>query len=79
MPITHVGDLTGSLASILRKQELELLTRTKDILEEILESVEIASDKTALKSLREGLRDMKAGRTRPYKDLAKELRRSHEL
>lgn len=66
------------MATILRKQELELLARTRDILEEILESVEVASDRTALKRLREGLRDMRMGRVRTYKEFAKELRSSHE-
>lgn len=67
------------MTSILRKQELELLTRTRDILEEILESVEVSSDKGTMMRLREGQRDVKAGRVRPYRDFVKELRSSHEL
>ncbi len=67
------------MASILRREEIELLSRTRDILEEILETLEITSDPRTLKSLQEGLRDMKAGRVRPYPEFAKELRRSHEL
>ncbi|HEY4822541.1 MAG TPA: hypothetical protein VIH83_02520 [Candidatus Bathyarchaeia archaeon] len=67
------------MASILRREEIELLSRTRDILEEILETLEITSDPRTLKSLQEGLRDMKAGRVRPYAEFAKELRRSHEL
>ena len=31
------------------------------------------------KALREGLRDLKAGRVRPYREFAKELRRSRAL
>ena len=67
------------MASILRREEIELLSRTRDILEEILETLEITSDRRTLKSLQEGLRDMKAGRVHPYAEFAKELRRSHEL
>ena len=67
------------MASILKKQEIELLVRTRDILEEILESLEIAGDPHAVKALREGLQDMRAGRVRPYKEFIRELRSSHEL
>lgn len=63
------------MAGILRREEVELLSRTRDILDEILETLEIASDRRTLKSLREGLRDMKAGRVRPYAEFARELRR----
>lgn len=52
--------------------EIELLIRTRDILEEILETVEVSSDPRLLKGLTEGLRDLKAGRVRPYKDFVKE-------
>jgi len=41
--------------------------------------LEITSDPRTLKSLQEGLRDMKAGRVRPYAEFAKELHRHHEL
>ncbi len=62
------------MATILKKQEIELLIRTRDILEEILETVEVSSDPRLLKGLMEGLRDLKAGRVRLYKDFVKELR-----
>lgn len=67
------------MASILRKQEVELLKHTNVLLEEILETLEIAQDPRASKGLREGLRDLKAGRVRPYREFAKEIRSSHEL
>ncbi len=67
------------LTSILAPKEIELLTRTRDILEEILETMGIGSDRRTLKALHEGLRDMKHGRVRPYSDFARELHSSHEL
>jgi hypothetical protein len=64
------------LASILNKQELQLLTQTRDILEEILESVGVAGDKATMKRLREAQCDVMVGRVRPYKGFVKEpLRR----
>ncbi len=67
------------MATILKKQEIELLRHTSVLLEEILETLEVAQDPQASKALREGLRDLKAGRVRPYKQFAKEFRGSHEL
>jgi PHD/YefM family antitoxin component YafN of YafNO toxin-antitoxin module len=67
------------LATILKRQEIELLISTRDILEEILETLEVAEDPRTSKALKEGLRDVKAGRVRPYKQFVKELRSSHEL
>jgi hypothetical protein len=67
------------LASILNKHEIELLVHTKALLEEILETLEISSDPQTSKALREGLKDLKTGRVRPYREFAKELRGSHEL
>jgi len=67
------------LATILRKQDVELLISTRELLDEILETVEVSSDSRTSKALKEGLRDMKNHRVRPYRDFVKELRSSHEL
>ncbi len=72
-------DLVPGMTAILRKQEVELLIHTKMLLEEILETLEVSSDPRASKALREGLRDLKTGRIRPYREFTKELRSSHEL
>ncbi len=67
------------MATILRKHDVELLIHTKEILDEILETLEVSGDQSTSKALKEGLRDMKNDRVRPYREFAKELRRSHEL
>ena len=71
--------LLPELATILRKQDVELLVHTRELLDEILETLEVSSDPRTSKALKEGLRDMKSGRVRPYRDFVKELRSSHEL
>ena len=71
--------LLPELATILRKQDVELLIHTRELLDEILETLEVSSDPRTSKALKEGLRDMKSGRVRPYRDFVKELRSSHEL
>ncbi len=67
------------MATILRKDEIELLTRTREILDEILETVEVAKNPKTVKAYREGMRDLKQGRVRSYKEFTKELRSSHDL
>ncbi len=67
------------MATILNKQEVELLLHTRALLEEILETLEISTDPRTSKALREGLKDLRAGRVRPYREFTKELRGSHEL
>ena len=73
--IHRVSILIVELATILRKQDVELLVHTRELLDEILETVEVSSDPRASK----GLRDMKSGKVRPYREFARELRSSHEL
>ena len=79
-PNTHTEVLRMvGMATILRKNEVELLKQTSVLLEEILETLEVAGDSHACKAVKEGLRDVKAGRVRPYRQFVKELRSSHEL
>ncbi len=67
------------LAIILKKEEVELLLSTKELLDELLETLEISNDTRTSRAIVVGLKDMKAGRVRPYRDFVKELRGSHEL
>ncbi len=67
------------LATILRKNEVEVLKQTSVLLEEILETLEASSDPHASKAIREGLRDMRSGQVRLYRQFVSEVRSSHEL
>ena|SRR2546425_5074241 len=77
--ICRVYVLIPELATILRKQDVELLVHTRELLDEILETLEVSSDPRTSKALKEGLKDMKNGKVRPYRDFVRELRSSHEL
>ena len=67
------------LATILKKQEVELLLSTRELLDEILETLEVSNDARTSKAIKEGLKDIRTGRVRPYRDFVRELRGSHEL
>ncbi len=51
------------------KQKLDEVTR---LMEELMETVEILSDPEMMKSIREGLEDIKAGRVKELRSLLKE-------
>ncbi len=67
------------MATILKKQEIQLLLHTRELLDDILETLEVSKDPHVSKALREGLKDLRTGRVRPYREFARELRSSHEL
>ncbi len=56
--------MISELAYIPRKQDVELLVHTRELLDEILETLEVSSDPHASKALKEGLRDVRSGRVR---------------
>jgi len=51
------------------KQKLDEVTK---LMEELMETVEILSDPEMVKSIREGLEDIKAGRVKELRNLLKE-------
>ena len=65
--------------SILTDEDRRLLLRVSRLLEEVLETLEIASDQETVKAIREAEEDVKAGRVRGYDEFVEELRRSGEI
>jgi hypothetical protein len=71
--------LIPEFATTVRKQDVELLVHTRELLDEILETLEASSEPRTSRALNEGLKDIKNGKVRPYRDIVRELRSSHEL
>ena len=65
--------------SILTDEDRKLLLRVSRLLEEVLETLEITSDRETVKAIREAEEDLKAGRVRGYDEFVEELRRSGEI
>ena len=61
--------------SMLSAQERKLLSETRDILEELLETEEVLRDKALTKSIRNSQEDVKAGRLYTVEELKSKLRR----
>jgi len=64
---------------VLDRKQMELLLKTKNLLEELVETLDIMSDRGLVEAIRRGEEDLKAGRTRSYEGFIEELRRSDEI
>ena len=64
---------------MLSAQERKLLSETRDILEELLETEEVLRDRALTKSIRDSQEDVKAGRLYTIKQLKSKLRRQGKL
>jgi len=65
--------------SILTDEDRRLLLRVSRLLEEVLETLEVVSDRESMEAIREAEEDVKAGRVRGYDEFVEELRRSGEI
>ena len=57
-------------------EDRKLLLRVNQLLEEVLETLEVMSDKETVEATRETEEDVKAGRVRGYDEFVEELRQS---
>jgi len=64
---------------LLTVDEKELLTRAVALMEELLETLEVMRDKEAAADLRAALREVEAGKARPFEELARELGLAAEI
>jgi hypothetical protein len=65
--------------SLLTLEEKELLSKAARLMEELIETVEVAEDKELVGDIEAALKEAKEGKTRPLSDLAKELKLENEV
>jgi hypothetical protein len=58
---------------MLSQKEVKLITETRDLLEELLETLEIMGDKNLMEGIRKAQEDIKEGRVRDFDEFVKEL------
>ena len=63
----------------LTEEQVKILAELKDLLEDILETIELLSDKELMANLEESLKDVREGRTRPLEEFLMELEKEEEL
>jgi len=72
-----VGQEVVSL--VLDEEQIELIKRTRDLLEELIETLDIMSDTEFMEEIRKGEEDVRGGRLRDYDEFVKELKSSDEI
>ena len=65
--------------SLLTFEEKELLSKAARLMEELIETIEVAEDKELVGDIETALKEVKEGKTRPLSDLAKELKLESEV
>jgi len=65
--------------SLLTVEEKELLARAARLMEELIETIEIADDEQLVKDIEDALKEVREGRTRALDDLVKELNLETEV
>ena len=63
----------SEVVSVFDKNDLELLFQTRNLLDEVLETVDILADEELMKAIRESEDEIERGETRDLKDFVKEL------
>ncbi|MCS4538089.1 MAG: hypothetical protein HYY67_04435 [Thaumarchaeota archaeon] len=65
--------------ALLTKRDRKLLTETKKIMEEILETQEVLADRRLVDSIKRSKRDLKSGRVLEWEQLKRELKSKGKL
>ena len=63
----------------LTREDRALLIRVKILLEGVIETLDIAADKTLMKAIGDAEADVKSGRTRNYDEFIGDLKKSGTL
>jgi len=64
---------------VLDKEQVELIKKTRDLLEELIETLDIMSDAEPMEDIRKGEDDIKEGQVRNYDKFIKELKSSRDI
>ena len=59
--------------SILTMEEKELLKKATTLMEELLETLEVMQDEELVRDLKAAIKEAEEGKTRPLKELIREL------
>jgi len=57
---------TSSTERLISKEEIELLSKTKDLIEELLDTIEVLADKDTLDAIKQSEADFESGHFESY-------------
>jgi len=72
----EVPTMTTILEQIITEKDRQKLKELRNLLEEIIETIDIILDKEAIRKIREAEQDIKQGRTKTWNQFIKELKTS---
>ena len=58
---------------VLDKESIEIIKKTKELLDELLETIDILGDEKAIKKIEEAEKDEKEGRVRDFNEFMNEI------
>ncbi|MDI6654540.1 MAG: hypothetical protein QME59_01470 [Candidatus Hydrothermarchaeota archaeon] len=58
----------GEVTIAVDKQVVQTLIKTRDLIEELLETFEILNDRELMGAIRESEKELREGKTRPFKE-----------
>ena len=70
---SYYSEVDVQKMTLLTTEEKELLSRAANLMEELLETLEIAQDKKLVKELKAALVEVEEGETKPLDELIREL------
>jgi len=70
---SYYSEVDVQKMTLLTTEEKELLSRAANLMEELLETLEIAQDKKLVKDLKAALKEVEEGKTKPLDELIREL------
>ena len=64
---------------LLTSEEREILVKAANLMDELIETLEVIRDEELTQDLKDALREVKEGKTKPLSDLVKELNLESEI
>ncbi len=65
--------------TLMTAEEKALLTRAANLMDELLETIEVAQDKRLVKDLKAALKEVEEDKTKPIEELIRDLNLEEEL
>ena len=64
---------------LLTSEEKELLVKAINLMEELIETLEVMQDKELVQDLKDALKEVEEGKTKPLEELIEELNLEREI
>ena len=65
--------------SLLTTEEKEILVKAANLMDELIETLEVMQDEELIQDLKDAMREVKEGKTKPLSELIKELNLESEV